>query len=309
MTDYQPYLDLIEQHYALHCLQCKLLQTKGQRIVLRLTTSIGVVVAKINTDPAAAAERIERDLYFLNFVMPFGLNCPPLIKTETGQSHLKTTDYILYLIGFLAGRHPSPSPHYFQQAGRLLGQLHQIPTHDFAYRTDFSMAAELPYIRQVMDQVEHWPDDRLAGQLQTMLSRLDQYQPNRQTLIHTDFFSKNLILQPDGELYLIDLDDAGVGDPLLAIGYFIGHELIHEVDGQMACTQADLEQFFSAYLQHHPLLPAELDWLPDCIYFGIMLYMGNPVQKSVAISDVASFRWLLEHEDWLRQQLAAYQSN
>jgi hypothetical protein len=37
--------------------------------------------------------------------------------------------------------------------------------------------------------------------------------------------------------------------------------------------------------------------------------MGNPVQKSVAISDVARFRWLLEHEDWLRQQLAAYQSN
>jgi Ser/Thr protein kinase RdoA (MazF antagonist) len=306
MIDDQPYCGLIEQNYPLHCRRSERLQAKAERIVLKLDTSVGEVVAKINTDPAQFP-RIERDLRFLNYVTAFGLNCPTLIQTSMAQDWLKTDDVMLYLLHFIPGQPPTPSAHFFRRAGELLGLLHQLPVTDQADLTNFSLVSELPYIRDCMAQIEDWPDDRLQDQLHNTLARLETIRPGRQSLIHTDFFKGNLVMRPDGELYLVDLDDAGVGDPLLDLGFFIGNDVVRESAGIVSCTPADLEQVLMAYIEKRPLRVDEFETLPDYVYFGVILYLCDPFQKSIWPANVSRYRWLLDHEVWLHQSLKAYQ--
>jgi Phosphotransferase enzyme family len=40
---------------------------------------------------------------------------------------------------------------------------------------------------------------------------------------HNDFYDDQLVVAPDGRLFLVDFEEAGPGDPLLDIGNFLGH--------------------------------------------------------------------------------------
>ncbi|MBN1873491.1 MAG: phosphotransferase [Anaerolineae bacterium] len=302
MNDYKTYLEVIEQNYAVDCQHVELLKGEGDRFVLKLHTPVEEFIVKVCTNPDQFS-RVKNDLNFLNYMRACGLQCPRLLQTTDNHDWVRTGEFMLYLLHFIPGSAPRPTPQFFQAAGTLLGRLHQVPVHEQSTPSSFSLPTELPYIRTCMAQVEQWPDLQLEGQLFETLKRLEAIAPGRQTFIHTDFLNGNLVMTPDGELYLIDMDDAGIGDPLLDLGFFIGNGIILESEDGINCNLEYLEDFLTAYKTIRPLLRDEIEVLPDYTYFGIILYLCNPFQKCVWPAKVSRYRWLLSHEASLRQNL------
>lgn len=295
----------LQKHYNLEVIAREILQETGGRTVFKLVTPSDILIAKFALDQPYIAARIEKDLHFLKTLYRFGLNVPYLIQTTTGHDYVKIDQHILYILTFITSQQPEHNLAFYQKAGQLLGKLHQIPTADYPYNTDFTMAISLEYINQGLRRVKHWPDDGLAHSLNETLERLARIPDGRQALIHTNFFSGNMVMDDEGRLYLVDFDDAGLGDPLLDLGYFIANDIVLEYNGEVYLDPEMLHRFLAAYCGERLLQPEEMALLPIYIYFGVLLYLCDPETGTIYEPKLARYRWLVEQEQWLAEMLGS----
>ncbi len=117
--------------------------------------------------------------------------------------------YEMFSGGSLA-RHLSTHPEEIEEYGKKLAELLQK-----LHRTEFN-EGDLPDARDpYLNDTEHlrktgWYTDEEADRLLELIRGI----PKRNTFIHQDFHPGNIMLM-DGELMLIDVDDSGIGHPML----------------------------------------------------------------------------------------------
>lgn len=105
----------------------------------------------------------------------------------------------------------------FEQVGTALAQLHLAPSAQLPQR---SLAAETVAARAASRYLGHLlpelavPAALLAEQIGRRLGRLDVVS----VPVHGDFSADQAVIGPDGEVALIDLDCAGLGDPAADLG-------------------------------------------------------------------------------------------
>jgi 5-methylthioribose kinase len=110
-----------------------------------------------------------------------------------------------------------------EQAGRLLGAIHEVtgrdPTHieRFADRAVFVQLRVDPFYRRVQE--------RRPEVARAVAPLIEELLGARLALCHGDFSPKNLLVHRSG-LTLVDYETAHLGEPAMDLGFFFSHLLL-----------------------------------------------------------------------------------
>jgi aminoglycoside phosphotransferase (APT) family kinase protein len=130
------------------------------------------------------------------------------------------------------------TPHA-RPVGRALAELHTYRARQKlaapASRED--EAASLRLIADAIAQIHPKAAER-AWALAQSLGEWLVNQPPAKRPIHGDFYSKQVVLQPDGTVAFLDLDEARQGDPAVDVGNFIAHLERYALSGRIEAGRA-----------------------------------------------------------------------
>jgi 5-methylthioribose kinase len=131
--------------------------------------------------------------------------------------------------------------------GRFLGTAHRHTSADddlrkqFADRTPFEQLRVIPYHRTT---AERHPE--VAYEIRAEIERVLDVD---RTLVHGDYSPKNVLVAPNGVLWLLDFEVAHWGDPAFDTAFMLNHlfiKSVHVEARQSACIDAALA-FWRAY--------------------------------------------------------------
>ncbi|MBQ9721367.1 MAG: anti-sigma factor antagonist [Oscillospiraceae bacterium] len=141
---------------------------------------------------------------------------------------------------------PDTLPRYAEASARLLHEMHQIEVPD----GQMQKASRLPHA--AVDAVA--PD--FSPEEIAQMHRLYDAIPEMRRFIHNDYHAKN-VMESDGELILIDLGDAGAGNPLIDLIHcymvymLIGGGLDRHAPDEMSfigLTYGEMKRFWDIFL-------------------------------------------------------------
>lgn len=147
-------------------------------------------------------------------------------------------------VGELVHEDPSSAERWAHEAAELLKLLHttEVPEGTF------------PDARDSGHQWVEVAKDLLSEEEQARLHRLYDGLPARNTLVHGDFHTGNMMVQ-DGEILLIDTDDVAQGDPIIDMaGMALTFEFITTEDRAMhtlRMTVDEMHRYYDAFLKEY----------------------------------------------------------
>ncbi|MFQ5686712.1 MAG: phosphotransferase [Candidatus Scalindua sp.] len=129
--------------------------------------------------------------------------------------------------------------------GKALAELHNHKAAGLAYRNRESEISALFAISRTLEilcpSLTEYSKD-LEGQLASWIAT----QPIINKPIHGDFYARQVLIH-DGQISIVDLDEAVFGDPRADIGLFIAHMVLDAIQGLLHSDQIEL--FSDALLQ------------------------------------------------------------
>lgn len=180
------------------------------------------------------------------------------------------------------------APATFQAWGAALGQLHAlaldseliIPITNERPRPQLTWASE--YLSSVADQVtpaQQAQYDALTQSLHT----IDSCEDLAFTLVHGDCGLSNAILLPSGQVALIDWDWAGLGPPVIDLGWLLSNCF---VKATQTINPVAIAAVAAGYSQYRQLTAAELARLTDATQFHtlklLVVYFVEQLTRGLA---------------------------
>jgi Ser/Thr protein kinase RdoA (MazF antagonist) len=241
-----------------------MLQRYPTRMVSGLNSTQGRFVIKAYENAAALGlvapsyEEIHQCLSIFDYLAAHQFDYrPALLKTRSGEAFVQAQGWTVYLVEWLTGEHPQPSPAVYAQLGELAAQLNAYT--DYPYPYPINVQSTIAELRQ---EAKRYPFQQaflsLVEQLEVLVS-----QPS--TLIHGEINVANAFQTLDGRLYLLDWDTAGKGPVVLETGYpllttFLTEDLVFHPEWAAAfygsytqgigLTSDEKELVFTAALLH-----------------------------------------------------------
>lgn len=262
--------------------EIKKLETKGGRKAYKVTTDKGVFVIK-SAAVESTYEKLEKDLYILNYLKDFNFPVPQLIKTLQDEYLIKVEGHATYSYPYIEGVHPKPSNNFFHDLGKLLAQLHLIPAENYPYKSTFTPEIELPKLRENLSRIAQLGENKEISKLIKDIDSFPSFKDLPKTIIHTDPYFSNLI-QNNDQLYFIDLDDAGVAPAIIDVGYVLAHCCTTEpgdreerdLEGDGIIWHQDwAESFIEGYQNLRSLSQKEKEHLVAAASFGMLVYLPD----------------------------------
>lgn len=238
----------------------EVLQQTGDRMTRVILADEGVFVFKVASSKTSESDII-RDTFAFQFLKDRNfLHIPTLLKTRIGGNYRRVQDRFVYVMAYVKGKNEERSPERWAQLANLVAELHDIS--DYPYASSFTVpsalaelearVSDLPFYEAFMDVVQGLPN--FEG-----LSR---------SVIHTDLGLENTIVQPDGTMILVDLDDVGVGTTILDLGYPL---ICIFVDGN-EFERENATAFYNAYFSKRTLPDGERALVFEAGLFFALLY-------------------------------------
>src|SRR3989344_142836 len=283
--------------------EIKALETKGDRKVYKVYTDKGMFIVKASAS-GYDEKIIAKDIYILEYLKKYKFNAPRLLMTSQGERVLNLADRAIYVYEFIQGSFPKPTPEYFVSLGKLLANLHNIPADSYPYKSNFIPKKELPKLIQNLKQITSTDQKEDAERLIEEISSFPDLNNLPISIIHTDPYFSNII-QNDTELFLIDLDDAGVAPAIIDVGYVLAHCCTTEpgdreklkTDGEGIVWHQDwAECFLKAYQKIRKLSEEEIKLLPFAARFGMLVYITDwEVKHSLSKTRLERYKLLSKH--------------
>jgi Ser/Thr protein kinase RdoA (MazF antagonist) len=256
------------------------LAAKGDRKVYLVDSEFGKVVIKASAKDESK-EKVSKDIYILRYLEKYHLPVPELLKGKQNFFLTQFDGRIVYVYSFIEGYSPKPSGNYFYNLGVLLAKLHTISIANYPYCSLFTPEFEIPKLLKEFDEKRQLVNVSRFDELKKLLEDFPSFEKLPKGIIHTDPYLTNLV-QNNDDLYLIDLDDAGIAPLLIDIGYVVAHGFTTEprnknehavmVD-QVLWHQDWAEEFFKGYQQIRNLTKEEKDLLLDATRFSMIVYI------------------------------------
>lgn len=144
---------------------------------------------------------------------------PRIFAARDGSFYVKEGGFWFYLLEFIDGKTPEASVENEELLGRLARQCHSYK--EYPYPTGLTEDKQRFY--------EWFAEKAFKPEFDRLLDGLPDFCKLDRCLIHTDLGPHNVIITPDGQMVLIDLDDAGLGSRYLDLGYpficqFVEHD-------------------------------------------------------------------------------------
>lgn len=134
---------------------------------------------------------------------------PKLIHTLDGVSYIKKEDYWFYVLEWIEGENLRETPEDEYDLAVLARNLHELK--DYEYPSALSEGKQRFY--------EWFQDKPFKAEFDAVLDALPDFGKLDRCLIHTDLGPHNSVRNKQGEVMLIDLDDAGIGSRYLDLGW------------------------------------------------------------------------------------------
>jgi len=218
-------------------------------------------------------ERLERVFSTLKTLRANGFADPSQLRVPRPILYISTLSFILMdkaegeLLREILRRKDSLVP-YVSGAAEWLAKLHntKIRLDRVRSRKD-EVAATLKYARALT-----WHFPRLASEIKSisdqMVSLQEANAPCPRKPIHGDYHPRNIISSP-GITTVIDLEEAGMGDPAFDVGYFVAQtKMTHGRDETI--TRAT-ESFLEAYMENQQ--SSQEDFLQRVTVFEAQTYL------------------------------------
>ncbi len=188
-------------------------------------------------------------------------HAPALLPTRDGRLFQPLGGLHAYLLEQIDGRDPDLTPANYARIGELVADLHTLSDcpHPYLFtyqevRPEFDeIARSLAFGGEYLEIVRSWPD----------------FDTFPQAIIHGEVVG-NLLQRDDGQLVILDWDEAGVGVRLFdvahpLIGCFVSEDLHVRWDLMAA--------FYRGYLARIRLTERELRHLVDAALFYALRYI------------------------------------
>jgi hypothetical protein len=104
-------------------------------------------------------------------------------------------------------------------AARQVATLHQIPLHDCPITDQEYLYQQLNKVEKLIDKFNIPCPEKIRGLISTLIPSQPSVSLDQLATLHGDLHLKNILVD-DNRVFLIDLDDICVGDPLQDIGSF-----------------------------------------------------------------------------------------
>jgi Ser/Thr protein kinase RdoA (MazF antagonist) len=211
--------NFISEHWPLDQVSTSLtLQQYSTRAVFGVTSAQGRFVVKVFDNGAAlglvspSLVEIRQCLFIFDYLeqqkFPY---IPALLKTRSGDSFIQYEGKTIYLIEWLDGERPLPSPEVYAKLGQIAAGLNSHTDYPHSYPIDVQGT-----IAELRLEAEDYPFTQ--GFLQ-QVDQLDVLIDQPQALIHGEINIDNALQTRDGMLYLLDWDSVGTGPLVLEAGY------------------------------------------------------------------------------------------
>jgi Ser/Thr protein kinase RdoA (MazF antagonist) len=256
--------DFIEQNWSLTEVEVgKILNNSGgARIVGLLESQQGKYIYKI-ADEWKTEKSLARDLSSFDFLNDYGFkHISSLLKTKTGKTFIKNEGKFVYLMEYVEGHNPEPTPTTFAELGKITALLHKV--ENFPFQTDFDADV-------VVEELKKNSGDYAFGEeYLRIVNSLSTFKNLPKTPIHTDISPGNSIQKKDGTIILLDWDDVGVGVSVLDVGQPMINHFISE---DLEFFKESARSFYKAYFNERKLTDEEMKVIFDAGLFYALMYI------------------------------------
>jgi Ser/Thr protein kinase RdoA (MazF antagonist) len=252
--------DFITQNWLLSNPTIELLKQSGERTVYKVIANEGTFIIKI-ADPAKNEATVLKDTQILRFFEEVDYPAPRLLLSHENTNYVFHDGKCIYALTYLEGGESKSNKENYAKLGEVTARLHSL--QGYTIPTDFTAEVEIP---TMIARAEKFNMDSHYAELVKALPDFGRFPT---CLIHTDIGSHNSIQLPNGEIELIDWDDAGIGTRILDLGFplicdFVTKDLVFDKDRA--------EAFYSAYCSIIALTDEEKEYLFDAGLFYALSY-------------------------------------
>jgi Ser/Thr protein kinase RdoA (MazF antagonist) len=236
-------------------------------------------------DDRDAANHLSLPGYLADHGFP---HAPRILPTRAGRLFQPWGSDYVYLLEYIEGRVPDPTPEVYERMGEMVAALHNVAGYPhpylFTYQEvlpEFSeIAQRLPFADEYLAIVDAWPD----------------FDTFPHSIIHGEVIG-NILQSGDGTLVILDWDEAGLGPRL----FDVGHPLVGSFITEDLQVRWDLMAAYDrGYLSHNRLTDLELAHIVDAALFYALRYIiwGDRDARWRRIL------WTLEHRNDLEAVIA-----
>lgn len=182
----------------------------GGRIVCKLSTENAEFIVKgipIETKEEIVIANTKAHEYLGN-TKKFA---PRLIYLSDGRAYLKEESYYYYMMEFVQGIHLQEMEEDEFLLGQAAAKLHELK----GYNGYCSFNTE--YQKKIY---QGWFSERsFKAEYDAIIDGLPNFNEHKQCFIHTDIGPHNAMLNNEGKVIFIDLDDSGIGSKYIDLGW------------------------------------------------------------------------------------------
>jgi Ser/Thr protein kinase RdoA (MazF antagonist) len=235
-----------------------------------------------------------------------GYAAPRVVPTPGGGDRFDWDDGEGYLTTWIEGVDPEANVEDARRLGMATGRLHAVPTEGFGIpATSFSVVGARREFRalDVDPAVRAWEGyEEIRDPLLATWAALSDLDTAPRAIVHTDVHRGNAVRTPDGEMVLIDWDDAGLGPAVQDVGYVLVHSAVRP-DGE--CLPEMALAFLDGYEQARALSDVERRLLPDAMVFGALSYVLAPWEDRVVAANWRRVRTVLDQPERIGAMISA----
>lgn len=168
---------------------------------------------------------------------------PGLVPTKNSKNYLEYQGNYYYLMTYIDGRHLLDTPEDEYLLGQALKIVHGLQGYSYTSKV---------YGHEKLKEMLTWFGDKtFKPSYDKLLKTLPDFNKFDATFIHTDVGPHNSLINAQGKVIFIDLDDSGLGSSYLDLGWPFIMQFVNynKVSGAMAYKEAAAIAFLEGYYQ------------------------------------------------------------
>lgn len=241
----------------------------GKRIVQKVITENGLIIVK-----GISSDDIEEKVIIGNTKAHEYLGnlkgiAPKLIYLPDGNTYIKDEQYYFYVMEYISGIKLQETVKDEFALGQVLAELHKIEDYNYFSLFDTEIQKKKFY--------EWFPERSFKKEYDLILDSLPNFKNYKQCFIHTDVGPHNAILNKEGKIIFIDLDDSGIGSKYIDLGWPFIMQFVdfnketHEMHYRFDLAKA----FLHGYYGEKEILADEINMIWNGAIFMHISYMQS----------------------------------
>lgn len=183
----------------------------GKRIVCKVATENGEIILKGIPDDYVEERVVIGNTKAHEYLGTLKGIAPKLIYLPDGNSYIKDEQYYFYVMEYVSGRQLQETVEDEFILGQAAAKLHGFTDYNCFCSFDSEKLKKVFY--------EWFSERSFKKEYDAILDSLPNFEEYEQCFIHTDIGPHNALLNKDGEVIFIDLDDAGIGPKYIDLGW------------------------------------------------------------------------------------------